>query len=502
MTLDDIGARALKKADLLQAPAPTNGHAPRPTAADATTAPAGADPHRCNLTDLGNAERLVDAHGQDLHYVYPWQQWLDWDGRHWQQDASGEVTRKAKGVVRGIYDEAKDAAAAGNTKQADAIAKHATSSHAVARINAMIDLARSEDGIPCDPDAFDRDVWLLNAANGIVDLRTGALRPHDRSALLSKITPAKYDPDARCNIFLTFLDRIMGGNAELIDFLQRALGYSLTGDISERVLFILHGGGRNGKSTLLEAIRDVLGPDYTDRTPTDLLMTRRHEGIPNDLAALRGKRFVSASEVNEGRRLDEAKIKDVTGGDTISARFMRGEFFTFRPQFKLWLGTNHKPVIQGTDKAIWDRIRLIPFDVRIPDNEIDRGLGEKLREEAPGILAWMVDGCQLWQQRGLDAPTQVLAATDAYREEMDVLGRFLDDCCQLHESVVATSKDLYSTYSAWCDANGEKPVTQTALGRHLKERGFEQDRDTKGARTWRGIALVGVANATTLGGLS
>jgi putative DNA primase/helicase len=299
-----------------------------------------------------------------------------------------------------------------------------------------------------------------------------------------------YDPDARCDAFLAFLERIMGGDDDLIGFLQRAAGYSLTGITTERALFVLHGGGRNGKTTLVEAISGVLGPDYADRTATDSLLARRFEQIPNDLAALRGKRFVSASEVQQGRRLDEAKVKDITGGDTITARFMRGEWFSYRPQFKLWLSTNHKPVIRGTDDGIWDRLRLVPFDVRIPDDEVDRSLGAKLRDEAPGILAWMVDGCRIWQERGLSPPAKVLHATQAYRSEMDVLGAFLSDCCHLTEGAWATAGDLYSAYSTWAAEYGTAPISKIALGRQLADRGLEDGRTTGGTRIWKGIGIL------------
>jgi len=495
MSAEDIGTRALRKAALLLGDAPTNGHSQEPPPAGDSPA---TDPHRCNLTDLGNAERLVDAHGANIRYSHELGKYLIYDGHHWKPDDGGAgIAGCAKQTARAMHHEA---AAAEDTKQATEISRHALRSQSADRLKAMSELARSEPGVPIELNELDRDPYLFNVTNGTLDLRTGDLRPHRRSDFLSKLAPVAYDPGAHCDGFLAFLDRIMEGNADLIGFLQRALGYSLSGNISERVLFILHGSGRNGKTTLLEAIRDVLGSDYTDRTPTDLLLTRRHEGIPNDIAALRGKRFVSASEVNEGRRLDEAKIKDLTGGDTISARFMRGEFFTFRPECKLWLSTNHRPVIRGTDAAMWDRLRLVPFNVRIPDDEVDRDLGQKLREEASGILAWMVDGCQLWLQGGLKPPAEVQTATDAYRADMDVLGGFLTDCCTLDARAITATKDLYAAYVAWCGASGEQAVSKNLFSRQLTERGFV-DKRTSAERRWQGIGLVGTDHATTLEGV-
>ena len=226
------------------------------------------------------------------------------------------------------------------------------------------------------------------------------------------------------------------------------------------------------------------------RTPTDTLLAKRDASIPNDVARLKGVRFVSASEAEEGQRLAEAKVKDLTGGDMISARFMRGEFFDFLPAFKLWLSTNHKPIIRGTDEAIWDRIRLIPFLVRIPEGERDKHLREKLIAEAPGILNWMLAGCLEWQRDGLGEPEEVMEATAGYRAEMDVLGGFLADCCVMGELFAITAKDLYSAYVHWAEENGEKPMSQTAMGKRLSERGFVSFRSGKQqVRSWSGIRL-------------
>ncbi len=452
----------------------------------ATEPPApGAGDDAPNPTDLGNARRLVAAHGAELRYCHPWGKWFAWDGRRWRLDESGEVVRRAKATIRDLYREAADLDDAAR----QALGKHALRSEAGARLRAMVDLTESEPGIPVHPDELDRDPWLLNVRNGTVNLRTGALRPHERGDLVTKLAAVEYDPAADCPTFLAFLDRIMAGNEGLIRFLQRAAGYSLTGDTSERVLMILHGEGRNGKSTFLEVLRSILG-DYAIRTPTDTLMAKRENGIPNDVAALRGARFVSASEADEGRRLAEATIKDLTGGDTISARFMRGEFFNFAPEFKLWLGTNHKPGIRGTDQAIWDRIRLVPFTVRIPDSEQDKRLREKLLAEASGILTWALEGCLDWQRDGLGEPQEVTEATAGYRAEMDVLGAFLDDRCVCHEHAQVSAKALYAAYQAWCDETGEKPLTQQATGRRLTERGFDSAQLGKSrTRTWLGIGL-------------
>lgn len=447
----------------------------------------GTPPRRqFNESDYGNAERLVARGNGDLRFSHELNQWYIWDGTRFAQDKTGAVIARAKDTIRSIY---VDAANEDDPAERKRLVKHALKHENVARLTAMVTLAQSEPGVPVTVEDLDRDPWLLNMQNGTLDLRTGALQPHDRTHLMTKRVEVAYDPDATCPRFLAFLDRIMGGNADLVTFLQRAIGYSLTGLTTERVIMILFGEGKNGKSTFLEVFRSLLG-DYAMRTPTETLLAKRESGIPNDVARLRGLRFVTAAESEEGQRLAEAKIKDMTGGDVISARFMRGEFFDFMPTFKIWLSTNHKPVIRGTDQAIWDRIRLVPFNQRIPPHEQDNRLGEKLREEAPGILAWAVQGCLAWQRDGLGEPSEVRAATDVYRAEMDRLAGFIDESCEVSDSASATAYELYQAYQKWCDAGGEHAMTKTMFGKRLGEKGFDAAEVGRAkTRTWIGIGL-------------
>jgi putative DNA primase/helicase len=443
-----------------------------------------------NLTDLGNAERLVAHHGADLRYVYAWEKWLVWDGRVWKVDDTGEVERRAKAAVRSIYAEAASAEDADTRK---ALASHAKSSEARGRIEAMISLARSEPGIAISPEELDADPWALTTPNGTLDLRAGELHAHRREDHITKASPVEYDPDAVAPTWSAFLERILPGE-ELRAFVQRAVGYSATGDTSEQCMMINHGPGANGKSTFQEAIAATLG-DYAMRAPTEMLLAKHSSGIPNDVARLKGARFVSASETEEGRRLAEPLVKDLTGQDTITARFMRAEWFEFRPTHKLWLSTNHKPEIRGTDAAIWRRIRLVPWAVTIPPAERDKKLLAKLREELPGILAWIVQGCLEWQREGLRPPTEVRRATGKYRAEMDVLAAFIDEECVVSEHATASAKALYSAYRSWCEEYGEKVESQRRFGGRLKERGFENGKITagphKGNVEWYGIGLAG-----------
>jgi len=440
-----------------------------------------------HLTDLGNAQRFASTHGKDVRFCYPWNDWVIWDGQRWKVDTTGEATRRAKETVKLIYNEGIEAQGEDQRKK---LCAHALKTEADSKIKAMLSLARSEPGIHILPDELDKDPWLLNVVNGTIDLKAGILREHRREDLITKLAPIEYRPEATCPLWLEHLNKIFHGNAGLISFLQVAFGYSLTGITDERCLFIAHGSGANGKTTTHEVLAQILG-DYAVRTPTESILVKRNEGIPNDLAKLKGARFVYCSEIEEGKRLAESLIKDLTGNDTISARFMRGEWFTFQPAFKLWIATNHKPVIRGTDNAIWSRIRLISFTVSIPEEErIPRSrFMEKISPELSGILTWAVAGCQDWVKCGLMMPEEVRRATEGYRGEMDVLSEFINACCIISETASATAKELYNAYVRWAEQNGEKTISQTAFGIRLTERGFIQKRRAR-VRRWSGIGLI------------
>ncbi len=455
-----------------------------PSSAEATAEPETPVEH---LTDLGNAERLICAHGDDLRHVKLFGRWLVWDGTRFAMDDTGESTRRATAAVRSIYEEAARCTAADERKR---IAAWAKASESAIRIGAMIQLAASNKHVAIRHERLDADPWLLNVQNGTIDLRACELRPHRRSDLLTKRVEALYDPDAEAPLWYEFLERIQP-DPEVRSFLQRFTGYSLTGSTQEQKLAILWGGGANGKSTFVETVMALLG-DYAQRTPAETLLARRESGIPNDVARLRGARFVAAVETEEGRRLAEVRVKELTGSDTISARFMRAEWFDFRPVAKLWISTNHRPTVRGTDEAIWRRICLIPFTVTIPEAERDRTLAERLRGELPGILAWAVEGCRAWLSVGLKPPAAVLAATSEYRQEQDVLGQFLDDACVADSGCWSPAGDLFKAYREWAEEAGEKHVlTQKAFGTALSERGFLKDRrgDSR-TRGWRGIGIL------------
>jgi putative DNA primase/helicase len=437
-------------------------------------------------TDDGNALRFVDRHGELLRYCPPWKTWLVWDGQRWMKGAEGAVLRLARETARSIFE---DAATAPDEETQKAIAKWAVMSQSTNRIQGMITLAKSDERVEVAPDVFDADPWLLNVENGTLNLRTGELQEHDPTNHITKLAPAPYEPSSAAPAWDAFVRRVLP-DEEVRAFVQQSVGYSATGDISEQCIFIHYGFGQNGKSTFQEAITAALG-DYAMKTPTDTLLVKRSGGIPNDVARLKGARYVTASETEDGRRLSEALVKELTGGDTITARFLHAEYFDFRPTHAIHLSTNHRPEIRGTDIAIWRRIRLVPWWVTIEEKDQDKALSKKLRDELPGILAWIVRGCAEWRESGLYAPEEVRQATAAYRSEMDVLAGFLADCCKVGEDEEAFATPLWQAWKHWSEASGETVGTQTRFGRRLNERGFERGRDSKtGLNVWSGLSLL------------
>ena len=430
------------------------------------------------LTDLGNAERLVKMHGKSIKYCFPMKKYFVYDSQRWNSDNTGELRRMAKSVVKDLYRKAAELPDDAEVLR-KAIVKFSIQCENLKRLKDMVELAQSEDGIPVLPDDFDKDPFLINCLNGTVNLKTGDLRPHNRDDFITKLAPVNYNPDAECPAWLRHLDKIMDNNEELVRFLQRAYGYSMTGDTSERKIFIQYGSGANGKSLTNDTIALVMG-DYAMRTPTETLLNKRNEGIPNDVARLKGARFVYASEAEQGKRFAESLIKDLTGGDKVCARFLHCEYFEFYPEFKLFLGTNHKPEVWGTDHAIWDRIMLIPFTVRIQkDEQIPKTEIIKIfKDEIDGIFTWLVKGCLSWQREGLGCPDAVRDATTNYKNEMDVIGDFMDDSCVFGDNFTVSAKDLYDAYKEWAENNGCDSISKKIFGQKLNERGIDSYRGT------------------------
>ncbi len=452
------------------------------------------------LTDLGTAERFVREHKDRVRYVKSESTWLVWDGKRWARDSLGRAEQLAKQTLRRMVVDAQE----GLTDQdRRALTLHALESESAARLRSMLELARTEEELSVPADAFNRSPMLFNVENGTLDLERMELRPHNQSDYITQLAGVAYDHSATCPRWELFLAQILG--ASLAAFLQRAIGYALTGKVAEHAFFVLHGMGSNGKSTFLEALRGVFG-DYACHSPFETFLAKRDDAVRNDIARLAGARLATACEVEEGRRFSESLLKQLTGGDTITARKLYQEHREFRPQFKLFLAANHRPHVWGTDHAIWRRIHLVPFTVSIPDNEQDHELAAKLAAERSGILNWALRGLASWKAEGLNPPPDVRAATEAYRSEEDLVGAFLGERCRAdgpHASV--EKRVLYDDYVSWTHDSGVDALSVRLFNKRIAERGFV-DRKTNGKGTWRGLRLLGLgesneARETTGGGL-
>jgi putative DNA primase/helicase len=436
-------------------------------------------------TDAGNAEAFVLLYGDRFRYDRSRGKRLSWNGRFWEADDRGEVERAALATVR-----ARRAAAAliDDHKQATDRLRWALRSESVSFRESMLRSAQSIEPFATTSSEYDVDIFLFTVGNGTLNLGSGEIldaRPRD---LITKATDVVYEANASCPRWRSFLREIFAGDEEVIDFIQRAVGYSLTGDIREQCLFILFGQGANGKTTFLETVLRLLGT-HAVTTAFSAFLAQRSPGLPrNDLATLRGARFVKAAEAEHQARLDEAIVKQLTGGDTISARFLYHEQFSFKPQFKIWLATNHKPDIRGTDNAIWRRIRLIPFSQQF-NGRADRALLGKLEAELDGILAWAVAGCRSWLLHGLGNARTVEVATHAYKQESDQFGRFLEERCARERRLRTPGKNLYEAYAKWCVSSGEKPASNTIFAAALIVRGISKKRLREGV-VYEGLGLL------------
>lgn len=428
-----------------------------------------------SFTDLGNAYRFADQHGNDLRYV-PGMRWMIWDGARFVP--AGEPVEAFAQTARQLQKQ--------NSPDAR---KWGMTSENAPRIRAAIALAKDLDRLQNDPHELDADPWLLCCENGTVDLRSGELQPHQREDLITKSTRLPYSPGADCPRFRTFLGEIFCGDWELAAYVLRFLGYGLTGSTREQMFSLWHGHGSNGKSTLIKIIRYVLG-DYAQILSGDMLIERRSgrasETASPDVARLRGTRFAAGEETKDGQRWNESLVKQLTGGGRIVARHLYGEPIEFEPTWKLVLAVNHRPVVRGTDFGMWRRIHLVPFEAEFANEKADHGLDDKLRAEAPGILALLVKACLEWQEQGLKPPQKVLDATQSYRRSQDVVGAFLDECCEATGE--CPMSQMYQTYRNWADKSGEYRHGKHSFNNQLRERGFEE-RKLHGRMVWDGLQV-------------
>ena len=437
----------------------------------------------CTLTDSGNSIRLLRSLDGNGRYCPEYKSWLIWNGKRWDWDDDGAIVRAAKQMARDIYAEA---ASEPNDTNRTHLAKHAKISENVNRLTAAEVLARSE--LPVHPCELDRDNMLFGVTNGTIDLRTGFLLVPSREHFITKMAPVDYTPRALAPKWNAFLKRVLP-DEQLRNYVQRCVGYSLTGSVGEQCLFLCQGGGQNGKSVFRELLLALVG-DYGSVLPVSALMTQTTNNASPEVAGLRGVRFSAASESEEHDRLAESQVKRLTGGDTLTARHLHKGYISFEPTHKLWLLTNHLPNIYGDDPAIWRRIRVIPFDVTIPDSERDNHLTGKLLKELPGILNWAIDGCRDWQQQGLTPPQSIIARTEAYRAEQDVLSNWLGERCELKPSSSCRLADLFHDYKCWAATEGFMPLGRKKFGQRLQDRGFQRIDDGNHRPEYHGIELI------------
>jgi putative DNA primase/helicase len=410
---------------------------------------------------------------RDWRYVAAWGRWLVWDGQRWRNEDTLAATDLIRSVCR------QTALRADDRKLAAKLASSGT-------VGGVERLARADRRHAATTDEWDADPWLLNTPGGVVDLKTGRTRANDRADRMTKITTAT--PGGECPQWTAFLSNVTGGDADLQAYLQRMVGYCLTGVTSAHALFFLYGTGANGKSVFANVVSTILG-DYATTASMDTFVETRGDRHPTDLAGLRGARFVTAIETEQGRRLNESKVKAITGGDKISARFMRQDFFEFFPQFKPVIVGNHKPAIRNIDEAMKRRMHMIPFTVTIPPERRDGRLTEKLLAERDGILAWAVAGCLAWQREGLNPPACVQDATQEYFESEDALGRWLDERCVRTANAKSLTSELFTDWKQWAEASGEFIGSQRRFSDLLITRGLEKWRNSMGVRGFQGIGL-------------
>jgi len=437
------------------------------------------------LNDTERACRFAERFGDEMRYVHAWKRWLIWDGVRWSPDEDGEVYRKAQEMPQIFLREASEIDDLARRTKAAAAAITAGNQQ---KLQAMISLAQCQKPIAAAPGLFDADPMLLGVTNGAVDLRSGQFRAARKEDYITKRANSIYDVGANCPTWERFLSQVLADDAELVSFVQRAVGYSLTGDVAEQCLLFLYGSGQNGKSTFVECLHNLFG-DYALKTATSLYTLDRNGREPEPaIARLVGRRFVTGSETEEGADLAESRVKDLTGGDTLTGRLLHCAAFNFKPTHKLWIYGNHRPNVRGNDHGIWRRIKLIPFRVQIPDGSKDPDLPKKLAAEMPGILNWAIQGCIGWQTTGVRSARVVDEATADYREDEDEMGEFLTEMCSTEGRI--ERGDLYVAYKMWAENRGTRHIPkQTTFSKRVSERQGISQTKAGGKRYWLGLAL-------------
>lgn len=435
-----------------------------------------------HLSELSNARRFQSRHGAVVRHDSTLG-YLVWDGRRWAR-AQKAAERRAHSIGQIIREEAKERK--GDPEVVKKYFKAALEAEKAKGVRATLELARALEGIDADHVEWDADPWTFNAWNGTIDLKTGKLHPHNRDDHITKLAPVSYDREAKAPRWEQFLLEVFDGDGEVAEYLQWFAGYAMTGVTSYHCFAILHGAGRNGKTTLESTLQKVWGPDYSQQLDAETLMAQKYARHSTDLAALRGIRLAVCAETTEGRRLNESLVKSIIGGDRLRARFMRQDSFEFVPQLHLLLSTNHRPRIRDSSLGMWSRIRLLPFERTFGKANCDPNLPSKLESELTGILAWCVRGALRVQDGEPPLPKAVAVATQNYREEEDTLAEFISEECEIHEHIRVGKGDLFRAFHTWSDGRCVSRKAFTAL---MRARGFGESRMHGGRECWLGIAL-------------
>lgn len=458
-------------------------------AAGATVSSPSAPPLnlRETLNDAGNADRFITKFGTVLRYVVELKYWMIWYHGEWRFDKKGNVLQLALKAAREIY---KEAAAQTDAALAQALSAHASRSLQQPRLEAMVTIAATNPKVAVSVSELDADAWLMQVRGGVVvDLRTGVARDSKPEDLITQVANVTYDQGADCHIWKATVDGCFAGNRDMVDFYQRAIGYTATGSTKEQVFFFQYGTGANGKSTLINAIREIFA-GYSAQINPEVLMVQRGGNAGNatpELARLKNVRLAAATETEDGQRLAEAFIKQATGGEPIVARELYGSPFEYVPAFKLWLSGNHRPIVRGEDHGIWRRIILIYFGVTIPPDARDKNLPDKLRAEYPGILNWIIEGALLWMKHGLNPPQEIAKEVEDYKSDMDLLQQWMGERCSVSATADYSARAAYVDFANWCRGGGHQPVSEVRFAQKMTERGIEKRKSNAGSR-YLGIA--------------
>jgi P4 family phage/plasmid primase-like protien len=434
------------------------------------------------LTELGNAERFVAQYGNKIRYCIDNKEWYIYDGKRWEKDEKDQIFLLAEDAIRRLFESAD---AIDDGEVAEAVRKHARASESLNKLKAMMTLSSTQLGIPIRLSELDSQEYLVNVNNGTLDLRTKTLHPHDRKDLISRLIPLDYDPNLKSELWERTLGLIL--KPEAISFMQRILGYCLTGSTKEQKMFILYGTGANGKTTILRTVTSIM-KEYGSQSSINTFLEKKNDGILNDLARLQDKRLTLIPEYDESKKLSEALIKNVTGGDAITCRFLFCEYVEFVPKFKIIMATNHKPVIGGSDYGIKRRIIFVPFEYTIPTEQQNPKLMEELQGEYSAILSWLAEGAYRWYQEELCTPQFILDETAEYLEENDLIDRFLSDVCLLSDSESIQSSLLFEHFKMWREINNESDLSQKTFSQKLIEKGYKRECKNH-CRFFKGVSI-------------